>query len=74
VFDNTPLRELVLIIHDQYGVDVKLAEDSIGDKTISGIMQNDSLDNLLQALEGTGDFDVVKKDKDIIIKGHQQEN
>jgi transmembrane sensor len=74
VFDYTPLRELVSIIHDQYGVDVQLAGDSIGAKTITGILPNDSLDILLQSLEGTGDFEVEKSGNDIIIRGRLREN
>jgi transmembrane sensor len=73
-FDKTPLPELVRIIKDQYGVNVQLVEDSIKDKTISGILPNNNLDVLLQALEATSEFEVVRQDGGIIIKGHSQQN
>ncbi|HMH21444.1 MAG TPA: FecR domain-containing protein [Puia sp.] len=73
MFDNTPLRELVTIIHDQYGVDVRL-ENQTGGRTISGIISNDSLETLLQALEATGDFEVERKGNDILIKGKTPQN
>jgi transmembrane sensor len=66
-FDKTPISELVRIIKDQYGVTVRLADDSVKDKTISGILRNVNLDVLLQALEATGDFEVVRQNGDIII-------
>jgi ferric-dicitrate binding protein FerR (iron transport regulator) len=74
VFDRTPLRELVSIINDQYGVAVRLADDSIGDRTISAILPNNNLDILLQALEATSEFDVVREKDGITIKAHSQQN
>lgn len=74
VFDNTPVRELITIINDQYGVKVKLSDDSTGYKTISGILPNNNLDVLLQALEATTEFDVIRKDGDITIRRHTQSN
>ena len=69
-FDNTPVRELVKIIREHYGVTVQLAGDSIGDKTISGILPNDNLEVLLQTLEATSDFEVVREGNNILIKRH----
>ena len=74
MFDNTPLRDLVTIIHDQYGVDVRLQESQAGSKTISGIISNDSLDTLLQALEATGDFEVERKGDSITIRARPSQN
>jgi ferric-dicitrate binding protein FerR (iron transport regulator) len=70
IFDNTPVRELVKIIYDHYGIKVKLADESIGNKTISGILPNNNLDILLQALEATMDFEVTRVGDTIIIKDH----
>ena len=68
VFDNTPLRKVAAIIEEQYGVKVILPNPSVGDSTISGIMRNDNLDVLLQALETTSDFDVVRDGETITIR------
>jgi transmembrane sensor len=70
IFDNTPARELVKIIYDQYGINVKLADEAIGNKTISGILPNNNLDILLQALEATMDFEVTRLGDTITIKNH----
>ena len=69
-FDNTPVRELVKIIRQHYGISVQLADDSIGDRTISGILPNDNLDVLLQSMEATLDFEVVHEGDHLLIKRH----
>ena len=68
VFDGTPLRELVTIINDHYGVHIKLADSSIGDQTISAILPNNNLEVLLRALEATAEFDISKDGDQIIIR------
>ncbi len=72
VFDNTPLRELIQIIREHYGVSISTANDAVGDSKISGILPNDNLDVLLQALETTGDFEVLRQGDSIIIKDHHR--
>jgi transmembrane sensor len=67
-FDKTPLKDVVGIIKDQYGVQIDLEDQSIADSTISGIMRNDNLDVFLQALETTSDYEVIRKDGKIAIK------
>ncbi|HMI63823.1 MAG TPA: FecR domain-containing protein [Puia sp.] len=68
VFDGTPLRELVTIINDHYGVHIKLADSSIGDQTISAILPNNNLEVLLRSLEATAEFDISKDGDQIIIR------
>jgi transmembrane sensor len=70
IFENTPLRELVRIIREHYGISLQLANEGIADKTISGILPNDNLDVLLRALEATSDFDVVREGDHILIREH----
>lgn len=72
--NNTPLRTLAAIITEQYGVEVKLADDATGDQTISGILSNNNLDTLLKALELTEKFDVIRNDGFILIKRHSSQN
>jgi len=69
IFDKTPLRDIVTIINDHYGIPVRVAADSIGDKTVTGILPNNNLDVLLQALEATSDFQVVREHDSIVISG-----
>lgn len=68
VFDKTPMHKVAAIIEEQYGVKVTLADPSIGDSVISGILPNNNLNVLLQALETTSDFDVNRDGGNITIK------
>jgi len=74
VFDGTPLRELVTIINDHYGVHIKLADSSIGDQTISAILPNNNLEVLLRSLEATAEFDISKDGDQIIIRARPERN
>jgi transmembrane sensor len=60
-FDHTPLPELVNIVYEQYGVRLQLAGDSTAEKTVTGILRNDNLDELLKALEMSNEFEVTGK-------------
>lgn len=71
VFDNTPIKEVVVIIREHYGVKVQLADDQVGNKTISGMLPNDNLDVLLQAMDATNDLEVVRHDNEISIRNRQ---
>lgn len=68
VFDKTPLRQVAAMIQEQYGVRVTLADPSIGDSVISGMLPNNNLNVLLQALETTNDFNVTRDGGNITIK------
>jgi len=70
VFNDTPLRDLIQIIREHYGVSVTTVNGAVEEKTIYGILPNDNLDVLLQALEATGDFVVERHGDNIIIKDH----
>jgi transmembrane sensor len=65
-FDNTPLRDLVDIVYEQYGVRIQLAGDSPEEKTIFGIMPNNNLEKLLESLQGTGQFEVSRQEGGVI--------
>ena len=70
LFNNTPIRDVAQIIREHYGVQVSLADPSVGDSTVFGIMANDNLDVLLQALQATNDFEVVHNGDSVIIRNH----
>jgi ferric-dicitrate binding protein FerR (iron transport regulator) len=76
VFNKTPLKDIATIINEQYGVPVKLAvgEECPYMQTVSGIMPNNNLDVLLQALVATSEFNVTRASGNdtITIKSHCQ--
>jgi len=70
MLDNTSIRQLAGIIHEQYGIQVRLDDEATADRRISGILPNNNLDVLLQALEATMDFEVDRQGDSITIKKH----
>lgn len=75
ILDHTPITELASMIRDLYGRTVTLEGDSIAKCKVSGIMSNNNLDILLQALEATTEYDVVRDAHDgIIIRAHGPKN
>ncbi|MDO6431166.1 FecR domain-containing protein [Flavitalea sp. BT771] len=74
ILDHTSISQLATIIRDLYGTPVVLEGDSIADRKISGILPNNNLDILLQALEATAEYDVARGDHGIIIRAHAQKN
>ena len=67
VFNGTPLRELVTLVNDHYGVHLQLADSSIADSTISAILPNNNLEVLLQALDATAEYKVTRDGGNIIV-------
>jgi transmembrane sensor len=68
IFEGTPLRKLIEVIREDYGVQAKTQGEAVGDKKLYGILPNDNLDVLLDALQATGDFEVGWEGDTIIIK------
>jgi transmembrane sensor len=70
IFDNTSLREVAWIIRQHYGVTVEFIGDNVANKTVSGILANDSLDGLLKVLDATPDFRVTREGDKVVIRGY----
>jgi transmembrane sensor len=68
IFDGTSLQEVAWIIREHYGVTVEFEGDSVAKKTVSGILANDNLDQLLKVLDATADFRVVRERDKVIIR------
>ncbi|HEX5654938.1 MAG TPA: FecR domain-containing protein [Chitinophagaceae bacterium] len=70
-FDKTPLPEVAQIIYHHYGVKVSLADPSVHTKSLTGIMPNNNLDDLLKAIEIAIDVKITRSDSAIIIATNQ---
>lgn len=68
MFDSTPMKEVASLVTEYYGIKVTLADEAVSSSSISGIMPNDNLDVFLQALDALSKYDVVKSDKEILIR------
>jgi ferric-dicitrate binding protein FerR (iron transport regulator) len=61
VLDRTPLAEVAQTLRDTYGLEVEIADDSIGRRTITGEVPLANLELLLQALETSFDLKVTRQ-------------
>jgi ferric-dicitrate binding protein FerR (iron transport regulator) len=66
-FDNTGLPEVARIINNHYGVKIKLADDIVAGKSLTGIMPNNNLDDLLEAIGIALDIQISRSDTTIIF-------
>ena len=67
VFDNTPLSKAIQQIKDHYGVSIQLGDPTLADKRLTGILPNNDLDDLLEAIEAAAEIRIVKEGDDIIL-------
>ena len=67
VFDNTPMSKAIQQIENHYGVSIQLGDAAIGEKTLTGILPNSDLDEVLKAIEMATDIRVVRNGDDIIL-------
>lgn len=66
-FENTTMSNVAKTIFTHYGVKVHFSDEALEQKKISGIMPNDNLDILINALEATGEFKISKSNKGLLI-------
>ncbi len=67
VFEKTPLAKVAEKIREHYGVEVKIEGTGAAEKLITGIMPNNNLTVLLQALEATQEYTITKNNREITI-------
>jgi transmembrane sensor len=68
IFYNTPMTEVASLVNELYGIKVTLANEACLKDSITGFMPNDNLDVFMQALEALSKYDVLKLDKEILIR------
>jgi len=67
IFDNTPLREIVLILEETYGYKVSVKDELLLDETFTGTIPGDDINILLLGLEKL-ELTIAQKGKYIEIK------
>jgi ferric-dicitrate binding protein FerR (iron transport regulator) len=71
-FEKTPMKEVVTSIEEVYGVKVRLEDEALVTDSITGIMPSDNLDVFLQSLEAAMNYEVIKNDKEILIRSKRR--
>ena len=68
VFENTPIAQVVREIENRYRVRVEVVSPELQNKQITGILPNDNLPILLQALSVAMDCTITQEQQTIFIK------
>ena len=66
-FDHTSLKEVAQTISNHYGIKVTVADEEAAARSVTGIMPNNNIEDLLKALEVAFDIRVTRSDKEIIF-------
>ncbi|GGA88377.1 FecR family protein [Puia dinghuensis] len=66
--NGTPLRDLIVVMRENFGVQVTTSGPAVEEKKIYAIIQTNNLDLLLATLQATGDFDITRDGDNIMIK------
>lgn len=67
-FEKTPMKEAAALITEVFGIKVNLADEAVAADSISCILPNDNLDVFIQTLQALPKYDVIKSDKEILIR------
>lgn len=67
IFENTPLREIADMLRDTYGLDVVIGDPKLLDKKLSGTAPIHDPDTFLEALSGSFDLRIDRKQNKITI-------
>jgi ferric-dicitrate binding protein FerR (iron transport regulator) len=68
IFRNTPLREIIATLEQNYGVDVVVKDSAMLRQSLSGTVVSDDLPTLLKALSATADLDIQQNGKQILFQ------
>ncbi|AEV98597.1 anti-FecI sigma factor, FecR [Niastella koreensis GR20-10] len=66
-FDNTPLREVIQLIEDDYGYKVAITDSTILERTLGGTLSSESEQILFRALENMLDVKITVNNKTVTI-------
>lgn len=71
-FDNTSMEDVAKTISNHYGVKVVLGDEKLKKETITAIMKNNNLDELLRAIELATPVTILKTSNQITISSNMQ--
>lgn len=67
VFDDTPLRDIAVILEDNYGYQVMFEDPSLPDQQYTGVHSADSLSQLFEALSISFTLTITQRDNQLIF-------
>ncbi|GAA4402756.1 FecR family protein [Nibrella viscosa] len=66
-FDNTPLQEVITMLNETYGYTIKLADDKLATRTLTGTFRARTPEDLLEALAQLLDLRMERQNKTIVL-------
>lgn len=70
VFDETPLREVALMLEESYGLSVRISDPELADRVLIGSLRAENADQLLQSISELLDINVVRQGNRVLLRSH----
>ncbi|MDI3320581.1 FecR family protein [Pinibacter soli] len=67
-FDKTPMKEVITMLEDNYGFKVRVEDDEVYNKTISGAVSTENDTILLASISAAINMQLERKGKEIVIR------
>lgn len=67
-FDGTPLREIAAMLAESYGVRIRIENDSLARRSVSGSFRSASADEVLTALSALLGFEVLRSETEMLLR------
>ncbi len=65
VFDQTPLREVALMLEESYGLHVQISDSALANRELEGSLRAETPDQLLQSISVLLDVNVIRKENSV---------
>ena len=65
VFDQTPLREVALMLEESYGLHVQISDLALANRELEGSLRAETPDQLLQSISVLLDVNVIRKENSV---------
>ncbi len=70
IFNDTDLKKVFSLIENYYNVEIKVSDKNIYNCRLSTTFTNNSIDNIIEVIAATFDFEYVKENNIYTIKGN----
>lgn len=65
VFDQTPLREVALMLEESYGIHLQINDPALANRELEGSLRAENPDQLLQSISVLLDVNVIRKENSV---------
>lgn len=69
IFNDTDLKKVFKLLEDYYNIEIKVSDTRIYDCRLSTTFSNNSIDNIIEVIAATFEFEYIKENETYTIKG-----